>query len=107
MLVRITSYNVCYTKLLRSKLKINENNKIIDQVVSEKRVSLNEMEARNFLMNYDIPVSNYKVAKNSKEAGLFYSEIGYSVAMKILSPDIIHKIDVGGVRLNVGSYNFV
>jgi len=86
-----------------SKLKINENNKIIDQVVSEKRVSLNEMEARNFLMNYDIPVSNYKVAKNSKEAGLFYSEIGYSVAMKILSPDIIHKIDVGGVRLNVGS----
>jgi acetyltransferase len=51
---------------------------------------------------YGIPVPNYGAAKTAEEALDIADRIGYPVAMKILSPDIVHKTDIGCVKLGVG-----
>jgi acetyltransferase len=79
------------------------NRKLIDSVINDKRDALTEAEAKEFLANYEIPVVKNATAKNAKEAGELASQIGFPVAMKILSPDIIHKTDIGGVCLNINS----
>lgn len=60
-----------------------------------------ENEAREILKTYDINVPPYTVAKNEDEAADHAKELGYPVAMKILSPQILHKSDAGGVVLGV------
>lgn len=52
-------------------------------------------------MDYDIPVTRFKLAKNEEEAVRHAESIGFPVVMKIVSPDIIHKSDVGGVIVGV------
>ena len=63
----------------------------------EKRKNLLESEARSVLENYKIPIPKWKVVKSAKEAGEFAEKIGYPVSLKIVSKDIVHKTDVGGV----------
>jgi len=74
---------------------------IIRSVKVTGRVSLVETEAREILKAYGLPISNFKLAKTVEEAIGIAKEIGYPVAMKIVSPDIIHKTDAGGVKLNI------
>jgi len=64
-------------------------------------LNLLETEAREILAAYGIPVPVYKLAKTQEDAIDFASKIGYPVAMKIVSPDIVHKTEAGGVRLNL------
>ena len=52
-------------------------------------------------MEYGIPVTVFKVALNEDEAVKCADEIGYPVVLKIVSPDIIHKSDAGGVIVNL------
>ena len=52
-------------------------------------------------MEYGIPVTKFKLALNEKEAAKYADEIGYPVVLKIVSPDIIHKSDAGGVIVNL------
>ena len=52
-------------------------------------------------MKYEIPVTKFKIAKTVGEAVQVAEEIGYPVVLKVVSPDIIHKFDVGGVILNL------
>jgi len=52
-------------------------------------------------MEYGIPVTMFKLAKNEAQAVEFAEEIGYPVVLKIVSPDVIHKSDVGGVIVNL------
>lgn len=52
-------------------------------------------------MEYGIPVTKFKLAKNEAQAVEFAEEIGYPVVLKIVSPDVIHKSDVGGVTINI------
>ena len=54
-------------------------------------------------MEYAIPVTAFKLAKNEKEAAEFAEQIGFPVVLKIVSPDIIHKSDAGGVMVNLKS----
>ncbi len=54
-------------------------------------------------MEYGIPVTKFKLAKNEAEAVKFAGEVGYPIVLKIVSPDIIHKSDVGGVIINLES----
>jgi acetyl-CoA synthetase (ADP-forming) len=70
---------------------------IFDKVKKEKRKFLLEPEAKTVCIKCGIPVTNFKVAKNEVEAAKFAEEIGYPVVLKIVSPDIVHKSDVGGV----------
>ncbi|MFC1485681.1 acetate--CoA ligase alpha subunit [Candidatus Latescibacterota bacterium] len=80
-----------------------KSKRLITKVLRDNRFVLTEYEAKQLLSHYDIPVMKNAVAKTSKEAGIFAEKIGFPVAIKILSPDILHKTDVGGVKLNVTS----
>lgn len=62
---------------------------------------MTEHEAKKLLEKYGIPVTQGSIAKSEDEAFSIASSIGFPVAMKISSPDISHKSDVGGVVLNV------
>jgi len=75
---------------------------LIEKAISESR-SLLEHEAKEILKIYSIDVPPYKVATNENEAAEFAKELGYPVAMKILSPQILHKSDAGGVSLNISN----
>jgi acetyl-CoA synthetase (ADP-forming) len=54
-------------------------------------------------MGYDIPVTRFKVAHTQDEAERYAGQIGCPVALKIVSPDVLHKWDVGGVMLDLES----
>ena len=76
---------------------------IFKKVKKDKRKNLLESEAREVLEYYKIPVVKGKLAKKVFEAITFSKEIGFPVVLKIVSRDIIHKTDVGGVFLNLNS----
>lgn len=63
--------------------------------------NLAQTEAFRLLESYGIPVVRWETAKSIEEAVSHAEKIGYPVAMKVISPDINHKSDVGGVRLNI------
>jgi acetyl-CoA synthetase (ADP-forming) len=75
--------------------------KIFDEAREEGRNYLLEPEAKTICMEYGIPVTTFRVAKTAEEAVKFADEIGYPTVLKIVSPDVIHKFDVGGVLLNL------
>ena len=75
--------------------------RIFDGVREEGRNFLLEPEAKVVCMEYDIPVTAFRVAKTEEEALKFADDIGYPVVLKIISPDILHKFDVGGVIINL------
>lgn len=77
--------------------------RIIRRALSQGRRQLTEDEAKELLACYFIPVSPNKLAATAEEAAEFAAAIGFPVAMKIVSPDALHKTEVGGVRLNVAS----
>jgi acyl-CoA synthetase (NDP forming) len=64
---------------------------------------LNEVEAKELLKKAGIPVIETRLAKTKKEAVLLSKELGFPVVIKIISPDIVHKSDVGGVVLGLSS----
>ena len=80
---------------------MNKVSKISEKAYQEGRKNLLEPEAKTICMEYGIPVTKFKVAKNEGEAAKFAEEIGYPVVLKVVSPHIIHKSDVGGVFLNL------
>jgi acetate---CoA ligase (ADP-forming) subunit beta len=80
---------------------LNQTSKIINQAKKEGRKALLEPEAKMICMEYGILVTKFKVALNEKEAAKHADEIGYPVVLKIVSPDIIHKSDAGGVIVNL------
>jgi acetyltransferase len=65
--------------------------------------SLGEAAARPLLQAYGIPIIQASAAKNAQAAAAAADLIGYPVVMKIISPDILHKSDVNGIRLNLAS----
>jgi len=77
--------------------------KIFEEAREEGRKYLLEPEAKTICMEYGIPVTTFRVAKTAKEAVKFAKEIGYPTVLKIVSPDVIHKFDVGGVVLDLKS----
>jgi acetyltransferase len=77
--------------------------KVIEAVLAEERAWLTEPEANEVLAAYGIPVVETRRAESPEQAAAVASEIGLPVALKILSPDITHKSDVGGVALDLES----
>jgi acyl-CoA synthetase (NDP forming) len=80
---------------------LKKTSEIIAQVRREGRKALLETEAKTICMEYGIPVTTFKLAKNEKEAATFAEQIGFPVVLKIVSPEIIHKSDAGGVMVNL------
>jgi acetyltransferase len=77
--------------------------RIIRRHVKTSRFQVGEAAAKAILRAYDFNVLPGELAANADEAVEAADLIGYPVAMKIASPDIVHKSDIGGVRLGLGS----
>ena len=77
--------------------------RVIDAALGESRDLLTEPEAKQLLAAYGIPVVETRTARDVEEVVRVGGELGFPLALKILSPDISHKSDVGGVMLNLES----
>ncbi len=75
--------------------------KIFDTVRGEDRLTIGDAEARAIMQAYGIRVPESKLCSSPDEAVAFADSVGYPVVMKIASPDILHKTDIGGVKLNI------
>ena len=76
---------------------------IIESVLDEQRHTLTEPESMAVLNAFHIPTVRNGIARSANEALVVAESIGFPVAMKVLSTDITHKSDAGGVRLNINS----
>jgi len=74
---------------------------IIEQVRNEGRVVLTEIESKELLGQAGINVVPTRLATSRSEAAAISRQLGFPVALKIASPDIVHKSDAGGVKLGL------
>lgn len=80
---------------------------IFERALAEKRSVLTEDEAKALLRAFDLPVPKTVVARTREEAVAAAREVGLPAVIKIHSPDLTHKSDVGGVRLDLSSEEMV
>jgi acetyltransferase len=76
---------------------------ILNKAIQEGKKYLPEEEAAKVLEAYNFPLLKSGLARSSEEAVKLSEQLGYSVVMKIMSDDIVHKFDVGGVILDIKS----
>ena len=88
-------------KITKFTVKKDKVKKILDNAKKEKRNALLEEEGQEILRAYGFPLPASKLAKTKKEAVTASKKIGYPVVLKIASPQIIHKSDAGGVKVNL------
>ncbi|HWR65427.1 MAG TPA: acetate--CoA ligase family protein, partial [Bellilinea sp.] len=74
---------------------------VIRKARADGRDSLTEIEAKEVFSAYGMPVTNTELSKTEDEAVALAKKIGFPVVMKIVSPDILHKSDAGGVKVNL------
>ena len=74
---------------------------LIEALLAERRKVLSEMESKAILRAFKVPVAQTMVARTATEALLLAEQIGFPIAMKVDSPELPHKSDAGGVRLNI------
>lgn len=74
---------------------------IMRNTANENREILNEVEAKTLLEYYNFPVVETKTARTPDEAATIASQMSYPVVLKILSPQIVHKTEAGGVILDI------
>ena len=75
--------------------------KLISDALKEKRTVLTEIESKQLMSAAGIPTIESKLAKSKAQAISLSKELGFPVVLKIVSPDIIHKSDSGGVKLGL------
>jgi hypothetical protein len=75
--------------------------KLIEEVVADGRTTFTEYEGKMMFSKYGIPIKGMARATTEDEAAAEANKIGLPVVMKILSPDIMHKTDVGGVKVKL------
>lgn len=88
---------------LINRFDVKAAKKIIENAVNQKQIWLTEPEAKQVLAAYNIPVSKVLEVATPKEAYQKAKEFNSKLVLKILSPDITHKSDSGGVVLNLQS----
>ena len=76
---------------------------IIADARAKGRDALTEVEAKQVFSLYGLPVTATELASSEEEAVKLAESVGYPVVMKIVSPDILHKSDAGGVKVNIKS----
>ena len=88
-----------------TKFKVNKARvqKIFDKAMEEGRPNLLEEEGQQILKAYGLPLPKSALATTEAEAVNTARKIGYPIVMKIASPQIIHKSDAGGVKVNLRS----
>ena len=88
-------------KITKFSVKKDKVKKILDNAKKQKRSALLEEEGQEILRAYGFPLPASKLAKSKQEAVAASKKIGYPVVLKIASPQIIHKSDAGGVKVNL------
>jgi len=81
----------------------NKVRKLLDEARAAGRTSLTAPEARGVCEAYGIAVPKEGVARSAAEAARLASDIGFPVVMKIISPQILHKTEAGGVLVGVAA----
>jgi len=76
--------------------------RVFEQVRADGRLTIGDAEAREVTKACGIPVPASALASSPDKAVAYAEEMGYPVVMKIASPDILHKTDIGGIKLNIG-----
>jgi acetate---CoA ligase (ADP-forming) len=83
------------------------NKRRVERIISRQlrtgRTYVGEVKAKDILRAYDFIVPDGRLVSTVEEATEAAPRLGYPLAMKIVSPDIIHKSDIGGVKLNLNS----
>ncbi len=71
------------------------------EIALEEKRNLTENESYDLLAKHGISVPEYKVASSLEETIIKSKSLGFPLVMKVISPDIMHKTDIGGVTLNI------
>ena len=87
--------------IIKFEVDKNKAKSIFDKVKAEGRTNLLEDEGREILDAYGFPLPQSIVATTEDEAVAGANKIGYPIVMKISSPQIVHKSDAGGVKVNL------
>jgi acetate---CoA ligase (ADP-forming) len=88
-------------KLTKFEVNKKQAQEVLDTIRKDQRVHLSETESYKLLEAYDMKVIQHITAKDLDATIAAANKIGYPVVLKIISPDILHKIDVGGVIINL------
>jgi acyl-CoA synthetase (NDP forming) len=80
---------------------------LLERAKAERRVTLSAADCAEICRAYEIPIPSQALASSAPDAVRIAAEIGFPVAMKISSPEIQHKTEVGGVALNLGDASAV
>ncbi|GBD10738.1 hypothetical protein HRbin23_00383 [bacterium HR23] len=80
---------------------------LLDTLRREGRTILTEVEAKEFLAPTGIPIVPTRLARSQREAVRIARELGWPVVLKVVSPDIVHKSDIGGVKVGLTSASAV
>src|SRR3972149_12032749 len=75
--------------------------RIIKNALDDGRTALLEHEAKRICNEYHIDTPKFRFAQNALDAGKAAKRLGFPVVMKIVSPDILHKTDAGGVIMGL------
>lgn len=78
-------------------------NSILDRAISDGRTLLTEVESKELVKQTGIPVVETRLATSKAQAASIAQEMGLPVVLKIVSPEITHKSDVGGVKVGLSS----
>jgi acyl-CoA synthetase (NDP forming) len=76
---------------------------VIARVRADGRIAMTEIEAKQVFTAYGLPVAPTNLATSEDSAVELARKVGFPVVMKVVSPDIIHKSDAGGVKINIKS----
>ncbi len=83
--------------------EITDNQKVITDDIRKDRPSiLSESKSKQLISSWGIPITREALAENASDAVRIAEEIGYPVALKVDSPDILHKTEAGVIRLGLG-----
>ncbi len=103
----MVKYNKYKSRPLRiiERFAVNKNPviKIIKSYRSRNLLEIGEFDAKTIMESYGMTIPEGHFASTSEEAVRFANEMRYPIAMKISSPDILHKSDIGGVKIGLGS----
>jgi acetyl coenzyme A synthetase (ADP forming)-like protein len=74
---------------------------VFEQVRHENRLTIGDAESRQVLQAYGLRIPHSEIAETPEKAASIAAKIGYPVVLKIASPDILHKTDIGGVKVGL------
>jgi acetyltransferase len=83
------------------KMNPEKARQIITAARKSGRTALTEVEAKKVFEAYGLPITPTELSRSEDEAVTLANHIGYPLVMKIVSPDILHKSDAGGVKVNI------